>query len=460
MQLRQYQDKIISEVRSKIRAGVKRQIVCAPTGSGKTILAAFMLGESAKKGLRSFFTVHRRELVSQSLLAFQDAGIPCGVIASGFPADPEQPIQICSIQTLARRLDKTKMPSLIVWDEGHHLAASQWSRVYDKCRDIFHIGLTATPHRLDGKGLSDYFDHIVYGPSVKDLIKQGSLTDYKLYAPSTISLDGVRKIAGDYNKGDLAEIVGKCTGSAINEYKKFANGKRAIVFCCSIEHSEAVVKEFNKASIPAAHVDGDTPTYEREMVIRLFKEDKLKIVSNVDLFGEGLDIPALEAVILLRPTMSLGLHLQQVGRSLRPHPGKTHAIILDHVGNTVRHGLPDEDREWSLSGKKKGNKEKAEPGAKICGKCFGASPPMSKVCAVCGTAFEVQSREVDLIEGELEEMDKKEIAKLRQAENKRAKTLDELIALGKARGYKSPSRWANYVLNGRKKKWENYNLQY
>lgn len=455
--LRDYQTEIIDSVRSHMRAGRKSILVCSPTGSGKTALTADMLYKSSQKGMRSFFNVHRRELVKQSLMAFDKIGVPAGVISNGFPADASYDVQIASIQSLARRLDKYERPNLIVWDECHHIAAGTWEKIYDYFPEAFHVGLSATPERLDGKGLSKFFSVMVKGPSVSWLIENNYLADYKLFAPSTVNLEGVKKSMGDFNRSQVGEIMDKptITGNAINEYKKRSNGKRAVVFCVSVKHSEHVVQEFNNNDIPAAHVDGSDTSERRDHVLKQFSEGKIKVLSNVDLFGEGFDIPSIECAILLRPTSSLSLYLQQVGRALRPSPGKTHAIILDHVGNVQRHGLPDEDRSWHLEGKKgrlNGNRSEENHSVKICQSCFAAQPPGADKCKYCEQAFEKKPRQIAEVDGDLEEIDPKLIRKNRMREQGQAETLEDLYEIGVKRGYKHARRWAQHVYQSRQAK--------
>ena len=314
-----------------------------------------MLGTAAERGMPSWFIVHRRELINQSSRAFTGEGIKHGIISANYEVNRTALVQIASIQTLSRRYHKYRVPSLIVWDECHHIAANSWSKIFSLYPNSVHIGLTATPERLDGTGLDKWFRVMVKGPSVAWLIENKYLSNYKLYAPSKVDLTNVRTRMGDYVGSELTAVVDKpsITGDAIKHYKKLADGKRAVVFCASIEHSKHVVKQFLDAGIPAAHVDGETDINERDAAIRRFRDGTIKILSNVELFGEGFDVPCIEAAILLRPTQSLGLYLQQVGRSLRPNPGKDYAVILDHAGNCERHGLPDDEREWTLAGREK-----------------------------------------------------------------------------------------------------------
>lgn len=455
MKLRPYQVDIINEARALMTSGNKSVIIQSPTGSGKTLLTADMLGAAADKGMTSWFVVHRRELIKQSMRTFADVGIPHGVVAAGFMGDPMHKIQIASVQTLARRHHRLRPPSLIVWDECHHVAAKSWSDIHAAFPKAYHIGLTATPERLDGKGLGKWFSAMVHGPAVTWLVERGFLVPYKLFAPSKIDLSDVRVRMGDYDKPGMILAVDKpkIIGDAIEHYQKHAPGKRAVVFCASIKHSKHVVNLFNEAGIPAAHVDGETDTIVRDEAVRRFERGEIKILSNVELFGEGFDLPALEVAILLRPTKSLGLYLQQVGRSLRPSPnsGKQAALILDHAGNCERHGLPDEERAWSLAGRAgSGGRDGTPVGIRTCPKCYAVQRPGSANCRFCGALLPVKSREIQEQEGELVEVDK-DAMRRRQAKRQqgRADSLEDLVALGRERGYRRPFLWAKHVFNAR-----------
>jgi DNA repair protein RadD len=451
--LRDYQVDIIERTRALMRSGVRSICIQGPTGMGKTALVAQMLKTASERGLTSWFLLHRRELITQSIRAFDKVGVHHGVQAATFLEDTRAPVQICGVQTLINRLDRLKKPNLIVYDECHHIAAGSWSKIFNSYPAAYHIGVTATPERLDGRGLSDYFKELVEGPTVEWLIKNNYLSPYRLFAPPMPDQKFHTRM-GDFVKSEIVEAMNKpkITGSAIHEYKKLATGKRAVVFCASIEHSKAVVSEFIQAGISAEHVDGETDQSTRDAAIKRFASGETLVLSNVELFGEGFDLPAIEVAILLRPTQSLGLYLQQVGRSLRPYPGKTEAIILDHAGNCARHGLPDENRIWSLEGRDiKSRGEKAQS-IKVCPRCFGAQVSgISSRCIHCGHEFEVQAREIEQVEGELTEISLEKLKSVRRAEQGRAKDLADLIAVGRSRGYKRPELWARHVYMGRKR---------
>lgn len=451
-QLREYQDDLIQKARAEIRAGGQSVLMVAPTGAGKTALAAFMLGTASGRGKRCWFMVHRRELITQSSRTFDKVGIPHGIISAGFTPDRRAGVQIASVQTLTRRMEGIPAPHMIVWDECHHIASTSWATIFSTYPDAIHIGLTATPCRLDGRGLGDWFNVMVEGPTTKWLIENGFLSPYKMFAPTIPDMTGVHMRGGDYVGKEAAAKMDRpsITGDAIQHYQRLCDHKRAIVFATNIEHSKHVVAQFNASGYPAAHLDGTTDRRIRDQTLRDFEAGRIKVVSNVDLFGEGFDLPAIEAVILLRPTQSTGLYLQMVGRGLRTADGKAHATILDHAGNVFRHGLPDEVREWNLDAKPKKKKDReAAPTVQQCDQCFYSGEPFS-TCPVCGHEKEVQTRTVQQVEGDLVELDKEKLARMRKKEQREAKSLDDLIALGVSRGYKFPEQWARKIFSFRR----------
>jgi superfamily II DNA or RNA helicase len=415
-----------------------------------------MLHTAAGKGMRSLFIVHRRELIKQSTSAFALEGLKHGIISAGFFEDRRHLVQIGSIQTLVKRAGRLGPPRLIVWDECHHLAAGSWSSLFKSFPDSFHIGLTATPERLDGQGLQAFFKEMIHGPSVQALIEQGYLSPYKLYAPMKVNIGGVHTRMGDYVRSELEAIMNKpaIIGDVITHYRKYADGKKTLVFCPTIKHSQRVAEEFCSAGYKAMHVDGETDSGVRDEAMRRFKEDGLQIITSVEIFGEGVDVPGIECVVLLRATASTGLFLQQVGRALRPAPGKKEAILLDHVGNWSRHGLPDDDRQWSLEGHAGRPRKEGGPGetVRICPSCFAAQPSGAPTCKYCGTQFPIKPREVRQVEGELEEIQRETTRKIVRREQGMAQSMQELYEIGKSRGYKNPRAWAYFVFKGRQMK--------
>lgn len=457
MKLRSYQKKMIDDTRSMFIRGLKSVLMQLCTGGGKTFIAGNIIKPTVDNGKAAFFIVHRKELIIQSVAAFEKMGIETGVISAGFKPNKNAPLQVCSIQSLRKRKDTNIVPDITIWDEAHILAAKCNREVfshYDKSRKIL---LTATPIRLDGQGLDEFAQAMVQGPTMRELIDMGNLSEYRAFAPTQLSMQNVGIQMGDFKKKESAEVVDKptITGSAIKEFKKLCPDGRAIVFAITIEHSENIAQQFNDAGIPAKHVDGNTNKKEREQAIEDLRSGKIQVISNVGLFAEGLDVPALDALIMLRPTTSLGMYLQMVGRALRTAPGKECAYILDHVGNIQRHGMPCDHRPWTLRGREKGTRsEKDGIAVKVCTKCFAVQPPGKPSCIYCGGEYVITQREIDEREGELVELKKKEEKERKLKEKKEkgmARTLEDLEELGKSRGYKHWEAWASHVYNNRRR---------
>jgi superfamily II DNA or RNA helicase len=456
--LRPYQNELIVGARSHFRAGHKRVLIQLATGGGKTALCARMLHNAASRNKRVWFVVHRRELVAQVARAFDLEGIRYGLVTSDTKMNLAAPAQICSVQTLINRLDRVPAPDLIAFDECHHIRAAMWGRIVERHKDAYHVGLSATPRRLDGAGLGPpYFQRMICGPSPAWLIENGFLSKYRLFRPNTVDVSGLHKRMGDYIASESAALVNRpvITGDAIGHYRKHCPGARALAFCVSVEHSKAVAAAFMAAGIPALHVDGKTHDHLRDQMMADFAAGKIRVICNVDLFGEGYDCPALEAVILLRPTASVGMYMQQVGRALRTAPGKEYAIILDHVGNSLQHGDPDEERVWELTpGKEEKEKPKVPP-PRTCGYCWASNRAGATHCKVCKRAFPVESRQVDQVDGELDEVNQDELAARRAAkvEQGMAQTLEALTQIGTMRyGPDKGPRWAMHVWEARQKK--------
>lgn len=397
-----------------------------------------MATEAARRGRTTTFIVHRQELIRQAAEAFSGDGIDFGVIAPGQPTT-DRPIQIASVQTIARR--EKHHNDLLIFDEAHHCTARTWRNVIDAYPDAYVVGLTATPARLNGQGLGDVFDDLVLGPAASELIKRGFLAPYKYYAPPVMAdLENIRIKAGDFDGKEIEIRVDKpkVIGDAIDHYQRLAAGKQAIVYCASILHSQNTAAAFNVAGIHAAHVDGKTQKVEREQIIADFKSGAITVLTNVDLFGEGLDCPGVEAVILLRPTQSLTLFIQQSMRGMRPGGIFKEAIILDHVGNVHRHGLPDAPREWTLEGAVKRRQREADGvGVRICPNCYMCHSP-APVCPFCGYEYHLTARQIAEEAGTLEEYDAEQAAfekRRDRIELNRCATLDDLKAYAAAHNY-------------------------
>lgn len=454
LELRDYQQRIVDEVRDRLKAGVRSVLIQLPTGGGKTALTAKMIGTAARRDYRAWFTVHRRELIRQSTRTFHQVEIPHGVIAAQAPMDIRRRVQIGSIQTLVRRLDRLPPPDLIAWDEAHHLAAGTWAKIYATYPDAIHIGLSATPERLDGAGLAPFFQEMVRGPSVRELIDAGYLSAFRMFSMPSVSMEGVDRQGGDFKRRDMVDRLEKSTiiGDAVSHYVRHAMGRRGIVFEASVERSERAAEAFRAAGVPALHVDGTTDPAVRDRAMADLEAGRLKILTNVDLFGEGVDVPAIEVIHCCRPTDSLALWLQQCGRGLRPSPGKDHCLIFDHAGNLQRHGPPDIEREWTLAGHKDEGRGKGDgPGPRKCPHCFADNAPGALVCLECRRPFPVQAREIEQVEGELQEVEVAAMRRQAAHEQSMAEDYESLVRLGRMRGYRNPEGWAEHVARGRVK---------
>ncbi len=452
--LHPYQVELSETIRGLLRRGIKRILLQSPTGSGKTVIAAYMLEGAMRRGKRAFFLNHRRELIKQSAKAFWKANIPAGIIASGFYPDPKLQIQVASVQTLVRRYKTIEPPDLVIYDETHHLAAKTWTEIYKAYPDAVHIGLSATPQRTDGAGLGAFFDELVLGPSVSELIEGKYLAPYRLFGPKHPDLTDVHTIGGDYDKKELADVMKTSTvvGDAVAEYLQHGQGLTGIAFTWSVESSKELAQRFTDAGVPAAHIDGTTDDRMRDGAIQAYREGKIKILTNVDIVGEGFDLPAASMGFFLRPTKSLAIYLQQVGRVLRFAEGKT-ALLYDHSGNYERFGYPDDDREWSLQGRDKKKKKKDPSQAtKICPGCFLVCKRVAPTCSNCGHVFVITPRDVEVEEGQLTEIDVKRVQKAKRMEQGSAQTIEDLTKIGYARKMKNPHAWARIVFNARQKK--------
>lgn len=451
--LRDYQHDLVNKARASTKR-TKRLCIQAPTGSGKTVMMAFMVANAAARGLSCWITCHRKELLSQLSRTLRSYDIKHGVIGGGAVYRPEL-VQIASIQTLTRRIRRLRPPDLMIVDEAHHSVAKTWASMLRLCPDTRIIGLTATPSRTDGSGLDSIFEDLIVGPSVASLTQMGYLSPYRIIAPKTnIDISGVHKRAGDYAKNELEAVVEEksIVGDAVAHYKKYVGDKTCLVYCVSRHHARIIEAAYREEGVDARYCAGDTPAKERDAIVDGFRLGKPPVIVSVDLFGEGLDVPGLSAVQLLRHTMSLGLYLQQVGRALRVEPGKKEAIILDHVNNWKRHGLPDDDREWTLQGRAdKEETEETGPRLLHCPKCLSIYPASAGECPNCGSVHKPgYGKELpEHIDGELEEVDLVAARNARKMEEARAWLVEDLIRLAKERGYPKGKAWVAHKLVAR-----------
>lgn len=411
---------------------------------------------AAAKGNRVLILAHREELLQQISDTLENFQVTHSFIAASRPYLPEPKVHVGSVFTVSRRLGKFPAPQVIIIDEAHHARAETWGKVLQAFPHAKVVGVTASPIRLSGEALGDVFDDLVLGPSIKTLTEEGNLCPYRIFAPPGIDPAQLKTFMGEFSKKSLAAAADRphITGNAILEYAKHAAGKRAIVFCTTVKHAENVAIGFVAEGFSACSLDGKMPREKRQCIVEAFRAGDIKVLTSCEIVSEGFDLPAIEVAIMLRPTQSLGLWIQQSGRALRPFTGKKYALILDHAGNVQRHGLPDQDRKWTLDGKDKQPSE----GVWICQVCFAANSTEEEECQNCGEPrpFRAGGRKpVEEVPGELEELDKESWGqgKSRLQEQGDCKTIEALIALGKRRGYKSPVRWAKHLIAARGRKY-------
>lgn len=347
-----------------------------PTGAGKTTVYCEIIRLFTARGKRVLVIAHRRELIQQCYDRLAQHGVVSGIIMAGATSTPAS-VQVASIQTLARR---TLPPAdMLIIDEAHHATGPTYQRVLAAYPAALVIGGTATPYRLDGSGLSPTFKSIVAPVSVRELCNQGLLIEPTVYVPSAPSLKGVHTRGGDYAEDELAAKMMPLVGDIVTHWKRIALGKKTIAFAVNVAHSKLIVESFVSQGVRAEHFDGtDTPERRAGCLARL-RCGEIDVLSNCSLVSEGWDLPALEVAILARPTKSLCLHVQQVGRIMRA--GKDAAIVLDHAGNHLMHGRVTDEIEFSLDGKAR---RLAKNDFRTCKSCFAIIPPTGP-CPQCGS---------------------------------------------------------------------------
>jgi DNA repair protein RadD len=447
--LRDYQSDGVERLRDEFRKGKRRVLLCAPTGSGKTTVFSHIAQQSAEKNKRVLILAHRRELIEQASARLDSFGLDHGIImASHWRTRPSLPIQVASVQTLARR----EIPAcdLIVIDEAHRASAASYLSIIEAQASALTLGVTATPVRSDGRGLADLFESMVELPGVAWMTERGYLVRARHFAPAHIDLTGVSKRGADFDDDQLSDALDKpdLVGDIVTQWQKSAAGRQTVVFAVSVLHSQHIAAQFNAAGIPAAHLDGNTPGPDRAQILADLMASKLRVVSNCMVLTEGWDCPPVSAVVLARPTMSMGLYLQMAGRALRPHADKLDCIILDHASCAEMHGLVADERDWDLSGQKKSKSPRGAPN-RTCDQCFSVYPAGARRCPECGFIAPVQPpKEIAVQAGELKEVDPQII--VRRQEVGRAQSLHELERIEKMRGYKPG--WARHIMQARSRR--------
>lgn len=390
--LRPYQTNVIAEFH-RTTARFKRVILVAPTGAGKTVIGAEIIKDYVARHRTVLVLAHRREIVNQTRAKLREAGVWCGVIMAGadrLEAMPGAPVQVASVQTLdarAMRGNRLELPpaDLVVVDECHHATARTWRAILDAYPDATVLGLTATPCRADGKGLGAIFETMIECPGVGDLIELGFLVKPRVYAPAAPDLDGVATRQGDYVMAQLETAMDKdeLVADIVTTWLKYGERRPTVCFATGVGHSVHIRDRFVEAGARCEHIDGGTPNDERDEALDALAEGRIEVLTNCMVLTEGWDLPVTACCILARPTKQLGLYRQMVGRVLRPAPGKTDAVVLDHAGACFRHGLPEDPIVWQLS-EDRTARNAAHEGR--TGDHFGA--PKFLECSQCGAVRE------------------------------------------------------------------------
>lgn len=442
--LRDYQRELLDKTFLAFRQGYRRPLVVAPCGAGKSYIFAELIRRTKGEAL---ILTHRQELKRQHEDLLRDLAITNA--------------RVSMILTEANRLGRYPTPALIVTDEAHLSRSNSWVKVIDHY-DTFTVGFTATPVRLDGRGLGDVYNTLIEGVGVRWLIENKRLAPYEYYAPTLVDTTGLRTVAGDYVVSDLERLMNERAvyGNVIETYRKFASGERTIAYCVSVSHARATADAFNSVGIRASAVSAGTPSKQRQRIMEDFRRGDLTVLCNVGIVSEGVSIDEVSCCLLLRPTESVALGIQQMMRCMRYLPGKT-AKIIDCVGNYTRVGLPDDDREWSLEKpvRKRGLTDRnGDFYIRCCPECymtFATAP----ACPFCGAEYPLHPREIQAKqEIELQRITAEEAERVAEAKKKsrieqgRANTFEELVRLGKQRGYKNPAFWAAQIMRGRKRK--------
>ncbi len=444
MKLRSFQLNDKHRIYQSWQSGNNFVLYILPTGGGKTVVLSSIIADNTTQ--HQVIIAHRQELIGQISLSLAAIGIEHNILTSNnlikeFSTlqiesfersyiNPYSTTTIAGVDTLLRRLDKVdyqqwaKKIKMWIIDEAHHvLKKNKWGKVLQSFPNANGLGVTATPTRQDKYGLGStndgLFNTMLIGPSLVDLTDMGFLTPYRIFCPpSNLDLSKVNLTnSGDFIKAQLAKAIEQSTitGDAIKHYLRYADGRRGLTFCANVKSAKIATKKYNSAGIPAMLVTAKTPIRDRVNASKRLKSGNLLQLVNVDVFGEGYDLPSVGCISFLRPTASLNLYMQQFGRGLRIAKNKKNAIILDHVGNVIRHGLPDMFRQWSLESKRKKTSPDLLLGITICMECFSPYDSQLSECPYCGAAKTRNARPtIRQIQGDLTELHIDSIKELRR----------------------------------------------
>lgn len=397
--LRPYQSDLIGAIVNASKH--RRLLVQSPTGSGKSVIFSEIINQAHENGLKTLFLVHRKELIFQAMDHLSRYGIQCGIIMAGEPYTPGCMVQLASVQTIYRRLGKIDMGryGVVVVDEAHHASAATYRKILEKAFRARIYGFTATPFRKDGTSLQTMFDHLILGPTIKSLQSSGHLSDIEYMVPTIPDLRSVKEQSGDYSQSALDEkVVPKLIGGVVDHCQKYA-GNKTIIFSCGVKHTNYLVKDFLRHEIKALSLDANTDREEREGIVNEFKQSDKSILINCGILTEGFDVPDCDTLIMARPTKSLTLYMQMVGRGMRPKPDGGKLLVVDHAANVYRHGLAEDTRDWELVPGKEAEKEAQSQRIRSMKRCDGCGAIINaKKCQVCGKEFTYTAHAKNVIE--------------------------------------------------------------
>lgn len=422
MKLRQYQLDLVQRARDAIRAKQRRIVIQMGTGGGKTPVGCSIIEGAYQRNHEVWVVCHKNFLVEQMSDKLKRFGVQHGILASGVPYNPRQRVHVCSLGVLRNRHHQMRKPSVMLWDECHHIGARTWVEIMEAYPDTLHIGLTATPIRPGGGGLGDHFTSLIVGPSPKDLIKWGKqhpgegLCGYRYFSvQSAINTAGLHSRAGEFIAEEQAEILDKpaIIGDAVAEFKKHCPDRRFLSFAVNVEHAAHVAEKYRDEGITCVNLDGTMDKKYIKTVLRDLERGTVQGVSSVNLFLEGLDVTSINCVQWLRATKSRVVKMQGDGRGLRNEIGKDHLVILDHVENWKRFGLPDDHVEWDLSPATR--MPPADPSStRECKVCFCRFPNALLKCPECNTTVDIAVRKIEERDGELEELTRETVEAARK----------------------------------------------
>ena len=454
IKLRPAQEKVVDDVRNELKY-VQSVLLRAPCRFGKSVVSSYIAQRTTQNKRRVIFSCHRDAILNQVSKTFDRFNIEHGIVAGSANTNPFALAQVASADTLCNRLWLFDGPAgILIVDECHLWHTKTRKLIIDTARDAGWkiIGLSATPMRPDGRPLSDLFDVMVYGPSEFELIMNGDLAKYRVYAPVDADLKGLKTSGGDYSREDAAARMSKpeIVGNAPQTWRKYAEGMRTVVYCVNRAHGKLVTAEYERAGIPVGYIDGTTPKKEQLRLANALADNEILVLVSVDLMTTGYDLGSLvgrdvtiQCVQLLRPTKSLPLAIQMMMRCMTAWGGTS--IILDHVNmilnkdGTTNHGFPDDDRDWNLDGKPRAKKAGETPfNVWRCDECFADVRSTKTECPYCNKEHKPKERKIEMTEGELQEIKRQEEAerKSKRQEVGRARTLGDVARIAIQRGYK------------------------